>query len=200
MEKFKAILNVLERWKNCGEIQLSNETRMIGHLAEQGRLAYLHTIFSPLGEAGIATIENRIGTSLPEQYRQFLRLSNGLHLFRVLTLDGLRGNYARAGDESIQPFDLDTANTHERPQDAEDDWIFIGGYGRDGSTLYIDKTHGNVYRCENGKATHRLTVWPDFWSMLTSETERLASLFDDKGELIDKLASVTPQNNVEKGD
>lgn len=188
MKNFEQALTIIDKARVLGERRLENGTQLIGHIPHRGPQAYFHTVFPPLSSEGMEKIEQTIGTSLPEQYKEFLTHTNGLHLFGgEFSLDGLRRNYVRIGDEAVQPFDLHLTNTFERPKDAANDWVFIGGYRLDGSNLYIDKLTGKVYRSERRKATNRLNEWPDFWTMLVSEMERLAALFDERGRRIDPL-------------
>lgn len=190
---FENLVSIIERWAGLGTRKLENGTYLVGHVPHVGPQAYLHIIFPPLDPEQITGIEQKIGTVLPDEYREFLLRVNGLHVFSTaLAIYGMRRNYVRVGDEAIQPFDINIPNTIERPKDADEAWVIIGSYKQDGSNIYIDKTTGKVYRSERWKAKNRLNEWPDFWTMLTSEVQRLSTLFDELGRKIDQDAPTTP--------
>ena len=182
----------MERAKILGERQLPNGTRLIGHVPHVAPEAWLHEIFPPLDKGGIDKLEAGLKMSIPTDYKEFLSVANGLMLFSCrLSLDGLRTSYVRTGDEAIQPFSLLTPNTFERPKDALPSYLFIGGYGQDGSRLYIDGETSKVFRAARRTSTP-LNEWKNFEEMLVTETIRIALLFDDKGKRINPNEPTTP--------
>jgi hypothetical protein len=112
--------------------------------------------------------------------------------FRTFALYGLRKDFTRVGDEARQPFDIRTPNTFERPKDADRNILIIGGYSKDGSKILLDVNDGKIFRCERYHAKKILNEWPDLWTMLDEESNRLSKLFNEKGILIDGDSSTTP--------
>ncbi len=78
-----------------------------------------------------------------------------------------------------QPFGLETCNIFERPRDASDKQFFIGGYGEDGSLLYLE--NDKCFRCSRN-SIKPLNQWPTFEDMLLGEVVRLSLLFDKAGK------------------
>ena len=167
------VLALLERWKHLGESTLPDRTRRIGK-SDVAPEAWTHIVFRPLSESEIASLEEHVELRVPDQYKLFLSLSNGLSLFDDhLSLDGLRSSYDRSGD-SVEPYDLRTRNVDERLVDAPEDAFFVGGYD-DGSLLYIDARSGEVVRCHEA-ASEPVESWSDLGTMLVSESQRLMGL------------------------
>lgn len=181
---FSKVLAILNKSLILGEKKYSDGARSIGHVPFRGSEAYLHSIFSPLDSKKIDRIEEYFRHPLPAQYKEFLAVTNGINIFGQLSLYGLRTDYNRENSKILQPYNIQTPNVDERTADAKDSFIFIGGYGFDGSQLYIDNDTGKTFHCERYHAMRILHEWPDFWTMLLSETERLAILFDEHGRRI----------------
>lgn len=192
---FSDILSILESFSHLGEKKYSDGAKQIGYIPHKAPLAYLHVLFRPLTIEDIYRIEDVLHCSLPDQYKEFLFLTNGINLFSdSLSLDGLRTSYDRTGNGKIEPYDIQTPNIEERPKDAKNSFVFIGGYNFDGSHLYIDTNTGKVFRCERWHSLHILNEWKDFWTMLSSEVERLNKLFDKDGRRIDPQKPTTPDS------
>ncbi|MDH0863811.1 hypothetical protein [Mitsuaria sp. GD03876] len=129
-------------------------------------------------------------------FREFLAHTNEVNLFSGhLAIYGLRATYDRTGDAAWQPFALEAPNVQERPRGAKDSYFFIGGYFDDGSRLALDCETLKVIRLPQRKAAPVLNEWPDFWSMLLSEAQRLSLLFDEKGRLRDESMPTTPPSD-----
>ena len=189
---FKKAEEIILKHLKLGFKELDNGTKLIGHIPQLAEMAYLHIIFAPLSNKDIIKLEKSLNTDIPDIYKEFLCLTNGLSVFsESLTLDGYRKDYSRIGDDMWQPFDLDIPNVAERLPDAEPSFFFIGGYGYDGSLLYIDKKTNIVYRCLD-YASNQLNKWDDFENILISEMQRLETHFDEKGNKIDESRSTTP--------
>lgn len=192
-DAFKRTLDVLARWQHLDSRMLENGTKLVGHVPHVAPKAYLHMIFAPLTDSYIALLEKKLRGPLPDDVRQFLRLANGINIFSgALSIDGLRANYDRVGDAARQPFDMSTGNVSERPKDADDALVFVGGYRQDGLMICVHRETGRTYRTERTSASQMLNEWNSFGEMLTSETLRLASLFDESGKKIDKDAPTVP--------
>ncbi len=191
------IMPILRKAETLGTEKLDDGTLLIGRVPHIAPLARLHIVPGGLREEGIALLEDHINRKIPNNYRDFLRQTNGLHVYSdAISLDGLRTNYARDIAGAWQPFSLIEPNTYERPRDAKDSYLFIGGYGYDGSSLFVDSDSGKVYRCAQKYASEIFNVWPDFWTMLTSEVERLDGLFDAEGKKKYPDRPTTPEPNI----
>jgi hypothetical protein len=187
------VFSIINKAKAFGNRKASNGTELIGHVPYRGPEAWLHEIYAPLSDKGIQSIEEGIGKELPKVMHDFYRSTNGLDLFSTsLFIYGLRTSYNREGDAARLPFSIVRRNTMERPSDAKDSFIFIGGYTEDGSLLYIDCNTGHIYRCD-GDSAQPLNEWPSFEEMLLSEVRRLEGLFDEQGKLIDPDGPTTPE-------
>lgn len=193
------ILEIVNKAESLGERTLPNGVRLIGHIPHAAPEAYLHIIYPPLNNEQITSIEEAITKKLPDELKAFLKVSNGINLFAdSLSIDGLRHSYVRVGDEAWQPYSMVTPNTIERPPDADESLVFLGGYCWDGSLLCMTPHSPVVYRCQFGTAKV-LNKWSSFDEMLTSEVNRLSTLFDEKGRKIDADAPTAPAEEILKG-
>jgi len=174
-------LGIIAAAESFGARTTASGVRLVGHVPHVATEAYLHVVFPPLDELRIAALEDAIGLPIPDSYRRFLRLANGLDLFSSsLGIYGYRTSNERTGDAARQPFSVVIPNTVERPPGIPNRAIVIGGYGKDGSQIYV--ADSAVFRCdrENGAS---LNWWPDLFAMLVSEASRLATHFDASGHL-----------------
>jgi len=189
--KTNQVLEILKSYHHLGEKLLKNGTLLIGKAPHIAPEAYLHSIYKSLTETEIIETEKILKQTIPEDYKEFLCVSNGLNIFNTtLSLYGRRTNYSRS-IEDIQPFDLDISNNYEKPLNADQNMFIIGSYDWDGSYLYIDKNDNTVHLC-TGENAESLFQWKNFAEMLLSETNRLIKLFDKNGEEIDSSKSTLP--------
>jgi hypothetical protein len=182
---------VLKQADRLGSRVLENGTRLIGHVPHVGPEAWLHKIFAPISDRQIDELENDVAIKLPEVFRDFLTLTNGLSMFSGnLSIYGLRSSWERTGDAAGQPFSIVTPNTVERLVNAKKSFLFLGGYrSGKGYYLYIDTNDLAIYRCSRQSAIP-LQKWNSFPEMLVCETTRLAALFDERGRRIDPTQPV----------
>jgi hypothetical protein len=158
------VLTAAERWRDHGFVEQTDGTRCFGAVPKIGPLAWLYVIYPPLEEPAFPVLEQQLGRPVDEQYRAVLEQCNGLNLVAdSLSLDGLVTEYNRSA-LMRQPYDLVVPNVDERPADADDQAFFIGGYGRDGSLLYLG-AEGSVTRCSRDSALP-LNNWPSLADML----------------------------------
>ena len=61
----------------------------------------------------------------------------------------------------------------------------------DCSKLYLNTSDNKIYYCDRYDATP-LKSWDSLSAMLTSEIERIFSLFDADGHIISRMAPTTP--------
>ena len=192
MDYLDRVFELMESYSNLGTRVLDNGTRLIGHVPHVAREAWFHEIDAPLTEQGVSQVEHELGTQLPTVFRSFLQRCNGLRAFSGhLFMYGWRYSFARAGDAVWQPFSILTPNLDERPRNAKNSYLFVGGYEPNGLELYIDTADLRVYRCRqrSAKALHE---WPDFETMLESEMQRLSALFDREGRVLKPGVPTTP--------
>src|SRR5690242_302565 len=113
---FEEVIRLLDRWRHLGSREVSNGTRLIGHIPRVGSLAYLHVVHAGLSDSDIEQMEADIRRKLPQVLKEFYRRANGCHLFGgALSIYGLRRSYDRSLDDtSRQPFSITTSNIRER--------------------------------------------------------------------------------------
>jgi len=185
-------LEILKSYSYLGQERLEDGTILIARAPHIAPLAWLHNIYPPLSANLIVKLEEELGGAIPDDYKEFLSLSNGLGVFNTtFSLYGYRRNYKRDDINVWQPFDILTHNIKERPYNATEAMFFIGGYSWDGSLLYIDVDTNTVHICERENADS-LFEWPSFDQMLESEIKRLTILFDHEGKKIKKHLSTLP--------
>jgi len=185
-------LNILKQYNSLGEKQLEDGTLLIGKAPHIAPLAWLHCIYSSLSRQEIINLEDSLGSEIPDSYKSFLSISNGLGVFNTtLSLYGYRRNYNRNIIDVWQPFNILTPNISERPSNDVSNIFFIGSYSWDGSLLYIDKITNKVHICKRNNAKS-LYEWPDFEGMLIDELKRLVTLFDKEGKKYDNKKSTLP--------
>ncbi len=181
MSGFETILQTISQAKSFGFRVLANGTHLYGQVPHVAPEAWLHQVFAPLTEQEIVWLEEKMKLPIPHDLRQFFLLANGVGLFSVsLSIYGKKTSYVRSGDDAWQPFCILSANTLERPTHAKPSQIVIGGYQDDGSLLFLDLEDGTAFRTRS-RSKKILNQWPDFWTMLKAETDRLAKLFDPAG-------------------
>ncbi len=182
MDYFDLVLEKIFAFEHLGLKKMNNGAVIIGAAPHVAPEAYNHKIFKPLEKEDIDFLENENKTTLPKDYIEFLTTkSNGLRFFvTCFSLYGLRKQIGRDDEAMAQPFSLSDTNVWEKPKNAKPEYFFIGGYGYDGSKLYIDKITNKVHYCAR-RDTTSLKEWNNFEEMMISETERIFKLFDDKG-------------------
>ena len=184
---------IIFSYKYLGE-EILPETgaHLIAKAPHKGPNAWLFSLYPGLSDDEIMQLEHRVNIKFNKDYRDFLKQMNGFHfLISVFSMDGLRRNYKRSGDSIWQPYDLITPNTIERPKDAPPNYLFIGGYNWDGSSLCMDTETDKVYRCRRW-TSEILNIWDNLEDMLSSESQRLVKLFDESGKKIDPKIPTTP--------
>jgi hypothetical protein len=117
---------------------------------------------------------------------------NGAHLFAgALALYGLRPQAARDIDSAFLPFDIVTANAHERPIGLEGGVLVIGGYRFDGSLVTLDVANGSIRRIDRGNGA-RLNSWACLADFISAELQRLDALHDANATLLAPREMLVP--------
>jgi hypothetical protein len=195
MNRYKIVAPMHEqmsRFSFLGEEKTSNGTMLYGKAPHIGSKAFLHTIYPPLTDNEILSMGRIIGKKIPEHLANLYRECNGLHYFvDTLSIDGLRIGSGRNFDTFYQPYDLTTPNVDERLEDADDDFIFFGGYDWDGSLLYTKTKNKEIYLC-SPDSSEPLKFWKSIEDFISYEAGRISALFDSNGIEIDKNKSSLP--------
>ncbi len=192
MDSWGRILETLASYESLGTRRLDNGTRLIGHVPHVAPEAWFHQIFAPLDALGIEHLGQELGHEIPAVLADFFLKANGIRIFSGhLYLCGRRSNYSRQGEAAWQPFSILTPNQFERPRNARPTHLFIGGYGPDGSLLYLDGGDLSVSRC-SARSAKPLHHWTGFEAMLESEVQRLSTFFDRDGKLKNPGTRTTP--------
>jgi hypothetical protein len=196
------IFTVLKKWGHKGIKVFPDGATLIGQIpcvsieCLSARIRYLtwfHEIYAGLTAESIGMLQDKLGKMLPNDYVDFLQCANGINVFsNSLEIFGWRVSLDRTGYETILPFDLVSANGEEFRKIPEN-WLYFGGYSWDGSLMLYDlsKSNSNVYRCECD-SMKLLQEWPDLWTWLNTEIERLSRLFDENGDKYDNDAPTAP--------
>lgn len=188
----EVVLRVAGTAEPLGGRVLSDGTRLIGAIPHVGPDAWLHALFPGLREPELRQLEESLGGPLPCELREFYRRFNGLSLFNdALSIFGLRQKLGRTGDAAWQPFSILTPNGPERPPDSPPGLTFIGGYGWDGSLVFIGPSDKRVVRCLKTSSTP-LNQWANLGEFLSHEAARLAVHFDDRGRQIQPTSPTVP--------
>jgi hypothetical protein len=187
-----AVMKAMNQAAAFGTATSDNGAHMFGHVPHVAPEAWFHILFPPLDEAELADVEGSIRRPIPAPYREFLRTTNGLHLFSgSLALYGRRRDYSRRVS-IVLPFDLGVPNLRERPRASDPTWFIFGFYDEDGSRAYIDPGDGRVYWGSRDMTRSRLKAWASLDAFLAHEVSRLSGHFDDRGRQLDPSRPTTP--------
>ncbi len=152
-------------------------TLLLSNVSLDTPMAYLHSVYPPLDRDTIQALQDELPLVLPEPYRRFLRIANGLDLFlSSISLFGVRGAIARDMTALDWPFSLLTPNVHERPAQLEAGAFVIGSYSYDDSPIVMHAAQTSVV-CTTPDGDQVRATWPDLDTFLKQEIARLANLF-----------------------
>jgi hypothetical protein len=175
-----------------GEKSCQDGSRLIGHVPHVAPEAWLHQIFSPLSATGLSGLEQGLGKKVPQQVASHLLEANGCNLFSCsLSIMGHRTNYSRTGEGAIQPFSIIPPNTIERPKNDDLQRFYFGSYDWDGSLVFVTGESNTVYRCDR-RSREVTNKWASVSDFISSESDRLATLFDSKGVKLRANQATTP--------
>lgn len=193
--KMSVISNTLNKWGDKGKNILKNGTIQICHVPHIAPQSWFHEIYNGLSDEQIDSIEKKLHTKIPIDLREFYKICNGINIFSdSLSVSGLKLSEERFGEEAIQPYSIFITN-YGRPKGCPDSWLFFGRYRWDGSKVFFDLKNGfdssRVYYIEKDSLKIK-KEWPDFFSFLLDETQRLSEMFDENGVKVDENASTIP--------
>lgn len=189
----KVLEKLLMRFSHLGVTHSKNGALMIGKAPHIAEFAWLNIMYPCITEAEVCDLEKKLGVAIPEVYRDFLmNVSNGLNVMNcTLALHGCRTSYNRADFESRYPFNIEDVQKSERPKNATPEMFFFASYNYDCSKLYLNTLDNKIYYCDRYDATP-LKSWDSLSDMITSEIERIFSLFDTDGRISNRMAPTTP--------
>ena len=154
--------------------------------------AYLHSYFAPIKKRGWESY----GVILPNQLKKLYKECNGLPIFSCISIYGIRAHYNRDLSSQFQPFDL-KMHSHEQKEfwhplpDKDGDQRFFFGSHYDGSGLYLIGDKNEVYSVKR-KNNIPYCSWPDLKTFFNEEYDRLDTLHNRDGYLIDKSKPIIP--------
>lgn len=187
--EFKIITPLVKqmiKFAHLGERKVNNNVLLYGKAPHIGPSAYLHELYPALSKDEIQVLGKCINMKIPAHLVDFYSECNGFNFFcDKLAIYGLRIQ------SSFQPYDLMTPNVDERLKDADDDMIFIGGYSWDGSRIYTKENDSKIYLC-SPKSSRPLKIWESLSIFIAQEAERMPTLFDTNGIIIDASKSTLP--------
>ena len=189
---FDEVVRTMSKWSPKGEKLLSNGVRLICPTPHVAPEAWLHVLYPPLPPGKIEGMEKNLGVPLPDDFKDFLRRTNGLKMFSYhISIWGVRKNMARTGDEAWQPYDLVNHNFDtERPDNSPKDVVYFADADDGGTWCFFEYT-GDSYRVgKTGRHNfHPDSYWSDFGSWLLDEIRSQESFFNSNGELEANLNS-----------
>ncbi|WP_164783932.1 MULTISPECIES: SMI1/KNR4 family protein [unclassified Mesorhizobium] len=175
---YREIRALVDGWKSLGYKTYPDGTEWVGHTPHRAPEAYLHQLYAPLGATGIEQMETELSDRLPDNFRCFLMLHNGIGLFaNYLNIYGLRRSWSRTNlvEAGQQPFSILVPNVQRRPISAPDDVIFIGSLG-DNRNLIGMNPDGSVFRWESD-----VKSYSSVFAFLLEEANEEAALFNPDG-------------------
>jgi SMI1/KNR4 family protein SUKH-1 len=183
---FNEVVRTMSKWLTKGEKLLSNGVRLICPTPHVAPEAWLHVLYPPLAPEKIEEMEKKLGVSLPDNFKVFLRRTNGLQMFTYrISIWGVRKNMARTGDEAWQPYDLVDHNFDlERPDNSPQDVVYFASADGGRSWCFFE-FNGESYRVgkTDRRNFHPDSYWSDFGSWLLDEIRSLEILFNSDGEM-----------------
>ena len=189
----KDLEKLLMRFSHLGVTHSKKGALLIGKAPHIAEFAWLNIMYPCITEAEVCDLEKKLRCAIPEVYRNFLmNVSNGLNVMNcTLALHGCRTSYNRADFESRYPFNIEDVQKYERPKNATQEMFFFASYNYDCSKLYLNTSDNKIYYCDRYDATP-LKSCDSLSAMLTSEIERIFSLFDTDGRISNRMAPTTP--------
>jgi SMI1 / KNR4 family (SUKH-1) len=190
--RFPDWLEVIERARAFGYRETKQGVRLYGSVPHVAPHAWFHAIPPGLSGQQISELGRDLLVTLPAAYVDFLRVTNGAHLFSTaLSLLGVRPAAAgRDIDSAFLPFNIINSNGAEKPIGLRDAIIVIGFYKFDGSHAVLDTSTGRVQRIGRDGVARK--SWSSFAEFRSSEVLRLDALHDSEGKLVAAREMLVP--------
>ncbi|MER9245610.1 SMI1/KNR4 family protein [Mesorhizobium sp. M0590] len=129
-------------------------------------------------------MESEISRRLPDNFRCFLMLHNGIGLFaNYINVYGLRRSWSRTNlvEAGQQPFSILEPNVQRRPSNAPDEVLFIGSLGKNRNLIGMNPD-GRVFRWESDDPLFgSINSYSSVFTFLLEEGNEVAALFDPDG-------------------
>src|SRR5258708_732548 len=94
---FDELLSILVQCDDQTSRSLPNGARFIRHLPNQGPLAFFHYLPTPADDETLSRIEAALGRTIPLQFRNLLKITNGPNLFdKHLSFNGAEERLSRS--------------------------------------------------------------------------------------------------------
>lgn len=173
-------LQIVQEAAGFGYELHSDGTKLFGRVPHVAPLAWLHKVYGPLSPDNIDRLGTEVARPIPDVYRSWLRLANGLNAFSgYLVLDGSRTDYSRKAGV-WQPYSLRLPNTLGRLPDAPEEAFFVGSILEAEYLLYLMPSTGLVHACGRRSATS-LGSWESLSLVIRSCIAHLRTAFDADG-------------------
>ena|SRR5688572_22153158 len=185
--RFQHLESILRRWEHLGERKTTLGATLIGRVPHVGPEAWLHEVYKGLSEQELAVLEEALPSPIPVVFQDFLRRANGLKMFSDrMSISGFRAAISRNGDGRYQPYDLREDNDPDGPPSRRPESILVFGHcGENESAVFFDLKLG-PQQSRVGMTLmdsfREVQSWPDFWTWVVHETERLARNCDRQGD------------------
>lgn len=134
---------------------------------------------------------------VPSKIKDLLRSANGMRLFcGHLTISGILSVPPEMKkfiheDLPLTEGAMTDMNIFNRPKLLKPKILLIGGYGYNGSLIYVKEGTEEVFCCDkNGK---ELARWGSLEDWITIEMQRLSNLFDAKSLIFDPSVPTNPR-------
>jgi hypothetical protein len=176
----------LARWRRSAHRVYPDGTEMIGRNPVY-EFGWLHLLFAPAAPKGIERLIQLVPI-LPEfQLYDFFRVLNGMNLFESnLFLLGTRTHF-RPDNNVVTPWDLDTHHYEEVYNFRGRKALLVGGsHALPNGIHYVENADKTIDAFDRTDWSRPMYTWPTLDELIVSEVDRLASLYDDEGWLIEE--------------
>ena len=188
------IHHVIRKYSMFGYQQVRDGTERVSHLKWLGDLAWAFKIYSPIKDFELNELISEL--SIPDEYRSFLSMNNGLELFySCISLAGYQKLGSPFREMNDQPVDLRLYNISQRSPLLSEGYFCIGVYRFDVSEIYICLNTGEIVVANRRKAPmHILSRWTNFRFFLITEFYRLQKLADERGYIKEMSLTLPPRS------
>lgn len=172
------ILRPLEEWAHLGETKNDMGTRLIGHSPHIAPRAYVNVVYPPLDSKIFDEFSQRFGRKVPEQFKSFLFLANGLMVFSgALRIMGcIPAQKKSNADVYDYPSSLTIPNISARIKGIQEGDIIVAWYKSDGSYVLLNEA-GNAVRFSAKDNGCVIQEWVDFDTWISSEIAALSEKY-----------------------
>lgn len=173
----------LPRFIGGRDLDTPNAIRLVAR-TRVGPAAFLHVIYKPAAQEIVRVVFGQIHA--PPSLRRLYALCNGASLFsgaiRIFGCVAAGTLLDRSDPLSLPPLDIVKSNRQFVDPETFQTQVCIGAYGFDRSLVCVDRQIEVVtcYEGEDIKTTRK--KWPTIENWITSEIDRLSTLFSPEGE------------------